>query len=740
MIAAGRLRRRYRGFLAIGGSAILGALLLVACGDSPRPAQTEADQTPKVQQKGLRPRASATAATGARTVTTGAAQIAANTAVPGFIQVAAGENHTCALRGTGQVECWGDNDHGQLDAPEDVRFQHITSGWRFSCGIQTDGTLNCWGRNNHQQADPPDGTFQSLDAGWDHACALSGTTATCWGRNANERATPPSGVEFTAIGAGAEHSCGLSSSGSLVCWGKNDDGRSDSRDGPFRALAVGIAHTCALGSDGTALCQGQNSAGQSSPPGTSFDQISAGSNHTCGSLSNGYVECWGGTDEAAQLILFGPPGRLQSISSGWLSSCATNHHGQVACWPAVFRHPRQSPYDGLLLADVSLGHSFSEPTEVFPWPYGGVAVADRTGTLALLTPKLSVVPLFDLTDVVNSVHEERGLISAAIDPQFGEFNYIYLYFTLTDPGNDDIAFGRLSRFPIADGHLIREQELVILDVSREAERAAVHYGGAVRFGSDGMLYLGTGDASCFECPQRLDSLHGKILRIDVRGATVGRPYKIPDDNPMLETPEARPEVWALGLRNPWRMAFDPHDDRLWVGDVGHSSYEEVSIVRAGTNLGWPITEGLHCFKPDAGAVEIYDISTSMPCEGTEDFTEPITSYEHAGKCAIVGGIVYRGTAIPWLYGTYLFGDFCSGQIWALDGDAETGWGMIEIADLDKPLSSFGTDANGEVLVLTFGGPVLRLIEIESEYAPAVTHVPTATIVTLPHPADATGRP
>ena len=371
-----------------------------------------------------------------------------------------------------------------------------------------------------------------------------------------------------------------------VCWGKNDNGRADSRAGPFRAMAVGIAHTCVVTSDRTAMCQGDDASGQSEPPATAFVEISAGSDFTCGTLATGHVECWGAHKREHARVPFGPAGRLASVSAGWSGACAATRDGHVVCWDTDRRLPPRDPYGGLLLADISPGHVFSQPTEVFPWPDGGLAVADKTGTIVLLSPQLTVTTLLDLTDTVFSTNEERGLLSVAIDPQFEEFKYMYLFYTTKDPGKTETAYTRLSRFPIVGGRPVRELELIILNLERD-EEAPYHYGGAIRFGSDGMLYLGIGDAECFECPQRLDSLNGKIIRIDVRGARAGNPYLIPEDNPMLQTSEARPEIWAYGLRNPWRMAFDSQDGRLWVGDVGQAVYEEVSIATAGANLGWP---------------------------------------------------------------------------------------------------------------------------------------------------------
>ena len=326
------------------------------------------------------------------------------------------------------------------------------------------------------------------------------------------------------------------------------------------------------------------------------------------------------------------------------------------------------------------------------------------------------------------------MFSAALDPEFDEFQFLYVYYSLEGNAEEDERRARLARFPIVDGRAIETEELVILDFPRPREIFR-HYGGAIRFGPDGMLYLGVGDRQCLECPQKLDNLYGKIIRIDVRGATAEMPYRAPDDNPFVERPDARPEVWAYGLRNPWRMAFDDNEGALWVGDVGKSTQEEVSIVERGDNMGFPIFEGVDCLpvskeptederrilaEYECGQLEgirqpviaygrYYGCPPDATCPRELGFHPPVV-YGFPPRCAVVGGVVYRGAAMPWLDGVYLFGDFCSGQVWALDGDADSGWRMVQIADLPHSLTSFGVDASGEVYVLTFDGPILRLVE------------------------------
>ncbi len=428
-------------------------------------------------------------------------------------------------------------------------------------------------------------------------------------------------------------------------------------------------------------------------------------------------------DEASNAQLAAPHGSFTSISAGWTSTCALNEDGHAQCWEYVYRAPPIPPYDRLSFVEAFPGVTFGQPTEIFPWPPGGLAVADKEGSISAYTTGLEPRPILDLIDKTESEGFEHGMLSAAVDPEFSEFPFLYVYYTVRVESEQDEAWARLSRFPVVDGRAVREEELIILDISRPKE-VLYHWGGAIRFGPDGMLYLGIGDSLCFQCPQNLENLHGKIIRIDVRGASAEQPYRVPDDNPLLEIPDARPEIWAYGLRNPWRMAFDPHDGSLWVGDVGERGEEEVTIGAAGANLGWPIFEGFGCLAID-DVISPYRLVTEYRCGELEDATTPLISYGREEGCAIVGGVVYRGARIPFLDGVYLFGDFCSGRVWALDNDADAGWRMIEIADLSWPMSSFGIDAAGEVHVLTFRGPILRLVEAESGYVPSKTITPAS---------------
>jgi len=617
-----------------------------------------------------------------------------------YVSVTTGKDHSCALLQGGEAYCWGpNNDDGHLDVPIDIRFRQISAGNRFTCGIRVDGGITCWGNNDHKKLEAPEGRFTALDAGWDHACALGASGAVCWGWNANDRATPPPDAPLIAIEAGAEHSCGLTIAGDLQCWGENDNGRADSRPGPLRDLAVGTAHTCVLRGDGTAFCQGENAQGQSDYPTTPFIAISAGDDHTCGTRPDGTLECWGGGSQISNIRLTAPDGVFESVSAGFRQTCALKAEGHVACWNHPYIATSTPPYDNLNLVNAVPNYARQQPVEALPWPRGGMLIADLSGDISIYDGNSEPRQLLDIADKISTMGSERGLLGVALDPEFHTYPFIYVYYTARS-GQEGVEPGaRLSRFPVVDGQAVRDDELVILEHPGLYD---LHQGGSPRFGPDGMLYLGIGDGTCGECARYLSTLLGKIIRVDVRGATAAEPYRIPDDNPLRDDPDARHEIWALGLRNPWRMSFDPDTGQLWVGDVGAGYEEEVSIVTKGADMGWPLYEGFLCRR---GHSEI--------CDEVAETTPPLATYNHSHGCAVIGGVVYRGAAIPHLDGAYLFGDLCSGRIWALVNDGREGLAVVEIANLDVLIVSFGVDERSEVLVLTFGGQVLRLVEADS---------------------------
>ncbi|MDX1661985.1 MAG: PQQ-dependent sugar dehydrogenase, partial [Gemmatimonadota bacterium] len=230
-----------------------------------------------------------------------------------------------------------------------------------------------------------------------------------------------------------------------------------------------------------------------------------------------------------------------------------------------------------------------------------------------------------------------------------------------------------------------------------------HNGGLVAFGPDGMLYVGLGDGGSGGDPgengQDRSTLLGTLLRIDVDG---GEPYAIPADNPFVDDPDARGEIWAWGLRNPWRFAFDRSTGDLYIADVGQNRFEEVNTVSGagkGLNYGWDVVEGDACFEPRDG------------CDRT-GLTPPVLVYDHADGCSVTGGHVYRGEAIPSLRGVYFYSDFCSGFVRSFrfsGGEAVDRRTWPELEPPDRAVSSFGEDAAGELYLATSGGSVYKVV-------------------------------
>ena len=315
------------------------------------------------------------------------------------------------------------------------------------------------------------------------------------------------------------------------------------------------------------------------------------------------------------------------------------------------------------------------------------------------------------------------MLGLAFPPDHAKSGHFFVYYTrvgLTDT--------RLSRFSTGAGanQADPNSELVIMDIEQPFDN---HNGGMLIFGPDGMLYLSLGDGGPQGDPfgngQNPATLLGSVLRISVNSSTPQIPYEIPPDNPFFGSPgQEREEIWAYGLRNPWKLAFDPNTNDLWAADVGHNDYEEIDVVLKGGNYGWNIMEGFHCYPPG-----------TPDCNQT-GLTLPIWEYTHAEGCSVTGGYIYRGTRIPALDGAYIYGDWCAGKIWALryDGQDVTEQGLLVDSSLN--VTSFGEDEEGNLYIMASDGRIYRLVDPN----PALCNGQLATIIGTAGPETIVGTP
>jgi glucose/arabinose dehydrogenase len=310
---------------------------------------------------------------------------------------------------------------------------------------------------------------------------------------------------------------------------------------------------------------------------------------------------------------------------------------------------------------------------------------------------------------------EEGFLGLAFPPKYRESGDFYVYYTNKEKKRQNIiARYRVSKDDPNKADPTSEKILLVLD-----KPFWNHDGGTLAFGPDGYLYIAVGDGGLAADPfgngQKLTMLLGKILRIDVSGTAGDLPYKIPMDNPFVGKADARPEIWAYGLRNVWRLAFDPKTKVLWAGDVGQDTWEEIDLIEKGGNYGWNIREGFHPFVKKGAKPPADD--TKRP-----DLIDPIFEYHHDLGKSITGGAVYRGKNIPDLDGAYLYADYVAGKLWALWYDPAT---KKVTANREIPLPkaipvmSFGEDEKGELYFTTYspeGQGVYRLLPA----APAVS--------------------
>jgi glucose/arabinose dehydrogenase len=351
----------------------------------------------------------------------------------------------------------------------------------------------------------------------------------------------------------------------------------------------------------------------------------------------------------------------------------------------------EAPLDSIEITLTEVAQA-DTPTSLVTRPgTDGLYVSERAGLVRPLVDGALGEPIVDIVDEVVT-NSEQGLLDIEFSP---DGNTLYISYNVPPDGDTRIAAYSMTGDTVDPAS---RRELLAVD-----QPFPNHKGGDIEIGPDGFLYIGLGDGGAGGDPmgngQNTSVLLGKILRIDPSSPAAGRAYGIPPGNPFADGAGGAPEVFAYGLRNPWRFAFDPRNDDLWIADVGQNAWEEISVLPAadgggaGANLGWDLMEGTHGFEggsnPDGGV-------------------QPVFEYDHDQGCSITGGVVYRGTGVPGLAGAYLFTDYCESTIRAIrvaDG-ALADERVFEAEGAN--LVSFGEDAAGEVYVLSLDGPIYRL--------------------------------
>jgi len=318
-------------------------------------------------------------------------------------------------------------------------------------------------------------------------------------------------------------------------------------------------------------------------------------------------------------------------------------------------------------------------------------VIEQAGRIKVFpnTQSASATEVFlDITDRV-SAGGEKGLLGLAFHPDYETNGYFYVNYT-------NASNTVISRFQVTSNpdSADKNSELLVLSFSQPYSN---HNGGWIGFGpGDGYLYIGTGDGGSGGDPQnyaqRINTLLGKILRIDIDGGT---PYAIPSTNPFFDSTntEVKKEIYAWGLRNPWRCSFDPITEQLWAGDVGQNAWEEIDIIENGKNYGWRCYEGTHTYNTSG-------------CNYPE-YIDPVWEYPHGAECSVTGGYVYRGINVPELEGKYIYGDYCSRKVWSLEYDGINPTVNTFLLSAPGSITSFGSDENGEIYITSSNGNIYR---------------------------------
>jgi uncharacterized repeat protein (TIGR03806 family) len=373
-----------------------------------------------------------------------------------------------------------------------------------------------------------------------------------------------------------------------------------------------------------------------------------------------------------------------------------------------------SPDPRPLRTEVAFGQlKFERPVELTfaPGDRGHLYVVEQAGVIRRFSNAADVAeaPVYlDLRDVVLREGNEEGLLGLAFHPDHATNGEFFVYYSAKPPRRSVIS--RFKADP-ATHTAARESEQVLLEIPQPY---ANHNGGSMKFGPDGFLYIGLGDGGLAHDPhshgQNLETLLGKILRIDVNIRTGDLAYGIPADNPFVGRVRARPEIWAYGFRNPWRMAFDRETGELWTGDVGQNRFEEIDLVERGGNYGWNIREGFHDFEPHAP-------------EKPLDLRDPVVEYFRDEGISVTGGIPSRGQQLKDYRGSYFFADYVSGNVWHVRRENGRVIADERVCDSGLPIAAFGEDEHGEMYLCAFDGQIHRLVPREQDAAAIAKQFP-----------------
>lgn len=349
----------------------------------------------------------------------------------------------------------------------------------------------------------------------------------------------------------------------------------------------------------------------------------------------------------------------------------------------------------LELVEVATGLSSPLDIATRPDDPASMLVAEQDGRIRVIRDgDLGATPFLDISDAVTA-GGERGLLGVAVHPDPADGRVVVYY---TDRAEDQVV----STFRTSPDDPDRADPASEVRILVMEDEFGNHNGGGLQFGPDGLLYISTGDGGGGGDPldsgRRLDTLLAKVLRIDIDATDGDDPYAIPEDNPFIDRGEARPEIWLTGLRNPWRMRFDPATGDLWIGDVGQGDREEIDLAPAGQgglDFGWNEMEGTACYR--------------APVCDQDGLTLPIAEYGHDQGCSVTGGAVYRGDQHPALVGWYVLSDYCSGRVWLLDAAAGAGQQPIPVLESGRNISAIAAGPDGELYATDLGGALLRFV-------------------------------